>query len=111
MTDLITTPHLADPDGDGVANLLEYATAMSPTHHDLMPAVAAKSGATLEFVYTRNKTASDLSYIVEWSDDLTTWSTADVTSSIMTDGATTQEIKAVLPATVVRRFVRLNVAH
>ena len=43
----------------------------------------------LEFIYTRNKAATDLSYTVEWSDDLATWSAAGVTQSVLTDSATT----------------------
>ncbi|MFM2166121.1 MAG: hypothetical protein RIS79_492, partial [Verrucomicrobiota bacterium] len=102
---------LADPDGDGVTNLLEYATARNPWSNDASPVGAAWLSGMLEFIYTRNKAATDLSYTVEWSDDLATWSAAGVTQSVLTDSATTQEIKALVPATVGRRFVRLNVVR
>lgn len=99
----------ADPDNDGVQNLLEYATAMNPTLNDAVPMSALKNGNTLEFIYTKNKAATDVTYIVEWSDDLVTWSTVGVTSSVFTDGTTTQQIKALVPAGVAKRFVHLKV--
>ncbi len=111
LTNTTLTDELADPDGDGVANLLEYATARNPVSNDASPASAAWSGGTLEFIYTRNKAATDVTYTVEWSDDMAIWSAAGVTQSVLTDGTTIQEIKALVPASVVRRFVRLNVSR
>ena len=99
----------ADNDADGVVSLLEYATAMNPAANDKVPASATTAGNTLEFIYTKNKAATDVTYVVEWTDDLTAWSTADVTSSVLTDGATTQQIKALVPGGTNRRFVRLKV--
>ena len=103
----------ADKDHDGAANLLEYATAMNPNAHDRVPVTADKVGATLEFIYTRNSSATDLTYAVEWSDTLTagSWSTAGVTQSLIpgSDNGTTQQWKAVVPSGMTQRFVRLRV--
>lgn len=100
----------ADFDADGVTNLMEYATAMNPTLNDTVPAAATKVGSNLEYVYTKNKAATDVTFRVEWSDTLANdWSSVGVTSSVLTDGATTQQIKALVPAGVARRFVRLRV--
>jgi hypothetical protein len=99
----------ADADNDGIPNLLEYATAMNPAANDAVPLSATKAGATLEFIYTKNKAATDVTYTVEWSDDLITWSIAGITSSILSDNGTTQQIKAIVPASGVRRFVHLKV--
>jgi autotransporter-associated beta strand protein len=101
----------ADGDGDRVVNLIEYATKMNPASNDKLPATATKAGATIEFIYTKNKAATDVTISVEWSDNLTTWSSAGVTTSVLTDGATTQQIKAVVPAAVAKRFVRLKVTR
>ena len=101
----------ADPDSDDVSNLMEYATGMNPAVNDVVPVAATKVSNTLEFIYTKNKSATDVTYTVEWSDDLTTWSTAGVTSSLLTDGATTQQIKALVPAGTNRRFVHLKVTR
>ena len=101
----------ADNDKDGTANLIEYATGMNPTVGDTVPQSASKNGSMLDFIYTKNKAATDLTYTVEWSDAFTTWSTAGVTSTILSDNGTTQQIKASVPAagTVPQRFVRLKI--
>ena len=100
-----------DSDGDGIRNLLEYATAMNPAVNDKVLVSATKSANALEFIYTKNKLATDVTYTVEWSDDLSAWSTTGVSSSVLTDGATTQQIKALVPAGVNRRFVHLRVTR
>ena len=105
-----------DGDNDGSANLLEYATKMNPTLNDVVPQTATKNGNTLEFVYTKNKTATDVTFIVEWSDTLMSgsWSTAGVSAPvILSDNGTTQQIQVTVPSGsgVVRRFVRLQVTR
>jgi autotransporter-associated beta strand protein len=102
----------ADDDKDGVFNLLEYAFASSPSTNTSLPHSAARNGSNLEYTYTKNKSATDVTYTVEWTDNLTTWSTAGVTSSLLSDNGTTQQIKATVPAgTNGRRFVRLKVTR
>lgn len=105
----------ADKDHDGTANLLEYATAMNPNAHDRVPITADKVGATLEFTYTRNNSATDLTYAVEWSDTLAaaSWSTAGVSQSLIpgSDNGTTQQWKAVVPGGTTHRFLRLRVTR
>jgi fibronectin-binding autotransporter adhesin len=102
---------LADNDQDGTSNLVEYATGMNPTISDPVPQSAQKNGSFLDFIYTKNKAATDVTYSVEWSDAFTTWSITGVTSSLLSDNGTTQQIKAAIPAgsTVTRRFARLKV--
>jgi autotransporter-associated beta strand protein len=104
----------ADTDGDGVANLLEYATKMNPAANDVAPQSATKNGTNLEYIYTKNKAATDVTFAVEWSDDFTTWSTAGVTQALVpgSDNGVTQQWKATLPAGVNgKRFVRLRVTR
>jgi hypothetical protein len=100
-----------DNDKDGASNLMEYATCMNPFANDAVPQSAITSGENLEFFYTRNKTATDVTYTVEWSDDLATWSTAGVSSRVLADAMTIQQIKAQVPSGVMRRFVRLKVTR
>jgi endo-1,4-beta-xylanase len=104
-----------DLDSDGVENLLEYATKMNPTASDRVPQSATKNGVNLEFIYTKNKSATDITYIVEWSDTLLNdWSTAGVSApTILSDNGTTQQLKVTVPAGsgVARRFVRLKVTR
>ena len=103
----------ADNDKDGTSNLIEYATGMNPTVSDTVPQSAAKNGSVFDFIYTKNKAATDLTYTVEWSDAFTTWSIAGVTITVLSDNGTTQQIKASIPAasTVPRRFVRLKLTR
>jgi autotransporter-associated beta strand protein len=103
-----------DYDEDGSSNLLEYATAMNPAVNDASPISATKVGNTLEFIYTKNKAATDAIFTVEWSDDLTTWSTAGVDQALVpgSDNGTTQQWKTTLPpGTNGRRFVRLRITR
>ena len=104
----------ADTDSDGTANLLEYATKMNPAANDALPQSAAKTGSNLEFTYTKNKSATDVTFTVEWSDDFTTWSTAGVTQALVpgSDNGVTQQWKATMPAGANgRRFVHLRVTR
>ncbi len=102
-----------DGDNDGSTNLLEYATKMNPAANDPVPQSVTKNGSVLDFIYTKNKSATDVTFSVEWSDTLgNDWSTSGVTApTILSDTGTTQQIKALVPATVGRRFVHLKVTR
>ncbi len=102
----------ADPDNDGLPNLLEYALNLPPNAVSRAPASVQAMGGNLEFLYDRGTAAFNggTSYQVEWSDDLTTWSGAGVVETLLSDDGTTQQVKATLPAgSGGRRFVRLRV--
>ena len=104
----------ADPDGDGLPNLIEYACATDPNTPSIAPYALNSNGANFEFLYTKNKAATDVTYSVEWSNSLLTgsWSTAGVTSFMVSDNGDTQQIKATVPAgTSGRIFVRLRVTR
>lgn len=105
----------ADKDNDGTPNLLEYAFATDPNTSNLSSYSATLSGSTLDFVYTKNKAATDVIYSLEWSDTLANdWSTAGVAAPIiLSDNGTTQQIKVTVPydGGVGRRFVRLKVTR
>jgi hypothetical protein len=65
---------LADPDGDGLDNLLEYATVSDPN-------VAAQGGTVpdiinngnIQLTFHRNVSATDLTYVIRYSDSLSNW--------------------------------------
>ena len=104
----------ADPDHDGLENLLEWACGLIPTASSSLPTSSVLNGTDIEFNYTRSLAAvnAGVTFAVEWSDSLlgTSWSTSGVTQSVLTDNGTTQQMKATLPAgTSGQRFVRLKV--
>jgi hypothetical protein len=104
----------ADADNDGTENLLEYATAMNPTIGDRPPVSATLNGNVFDFTYTKNKSATDVTYLVEWSDTLNNdWTILGVSApTILNDNGTTQQLKVTVPAgTNTRRFVRLKVTR
>ncbi len=70
----------ADPDADGVPNLIEYALGSDARSASAagVPVVALESG-NWSFTYTRPVDRSDLVYSVEQSTDLIHWNTTDVT--------------------------------
>jgi regulation of enolase protein 1 (concanavalin A-like superfamily)/dienelactone hydrolase len=116
----------ADPDGDGIANLLEYALA--DTGSSLDPADANTAGlptvtvesSKLKLSFERNTSATDVKYEIEASDDLATWTTIAtrnagasswtfVSPVNVTDsgGAVTVTDSATITSTS-RRFLRLK---
>jgi len=105
----------ADPDGDGHANLMEYALAMNPRLADPPLQQGELLDGFLTLTYKRSKTAADLTCIVEVSNDLQTWQSgpADIsTPVILNDDGFTQtiQVKDLTPSSSVgRRFIRLRV--
>ncbi|MBP6865888.1 MAG: immunoglobulin domain-containing protein [Candidatus Didemnitutus sp.] len=65
----------ADPDADGLSNLLEYALGLDPTSASAVAQPAAGVAASeWTYTYTRPADRSDLTYTVEYSTTLTGWS-------------------------------------
>lgn len=102
---------LADPDGDSLTNLLEYALVLDPKSPD------ASSGQKMldesRLFYTRRSGVPDLSFTVETSTDLQTWSygAAFTATPLLTpintqsESVTVQSLQAGEP----RHFMRLRV--
>ena len=72
-----------DPDKDGLVNLLEYAFGLNPASADTtgLP-VTAVTGGRLTVTY-RRLTGSGVTYAVESSSDLKTWSSTTVTETLV----------------------------
>jgi hypothetical protein len=127
----------ADPDNDGVANLLEYALARDPhTPDGLGETLRVEAVATdddegrihLEITFVRPPGREDLRYVVEVSDDLVTWRrghaygadadnqttdlpTVEVERTALSDGGERVRVRdgAVVGEETPRRFLRLRV--
>lgn len=100
---------LADPDKDGILNLMEYALGLNATTPGTagLPAVAA-SGSFVTLTYSRPSAITDLTYQVEWSGNLTSWSTTGVTEQTLSDDGTTRTIRANVPVSGTRQFLHLK---
>jgi hypothetical protein len=101
----------ADPDGDAILNLLEYGLNLDPNvaHRGDLPTVSRSAGNVV-LSFRKNTAATDLTYSVEWSDDLDTWSVTGVT---ITPGAITGSTQSmsgsVAESSSGKRFLRLRV--
>lgn len=104
----------ADPDHDGIVNLIEFATGRSPGTPDGSITALTKSAGVLEFTYRKSHAAvaDGFQFAVEWSDALPAgWSVTGVTQALVpdTDDGVSTLWKATLPSGPNRRFVRLKV--
>ena len=104
----------ADPDHDGIVNLVEFALGLNPMLPSTLPAALVVNGDQLEYTYTRSKAALGIvRFTVERSDSLLagSWMTQDITEPDppLADNGVLQTVKAVLPAGGGRRFVRLRI--
>ena len=104
----------ADPDRDGITNLLEYALGLDPAVPGVIPASLALDGGNLEYTYTRSTGAwqNGAVYQIEWSDTLAagSWSTETVTQQITSTQGALQTVKASIPKGATgKRFLRLKV--
>ena len=108
----VTGPGM-DPDQDGLNNLLEWALHLDPNKPDtFIPAVNMDS-STLEYTYTRRKTAPGQAiYQVEWSDTLADpWTPAPSDPASEIDD-TRESVRTVVPlGTGDRRFIRLKITQ
>ena len=109
----------ADPDGDGIANLLEYALALNPNVASVggVPMAQADSSCgCLSLVYTRILSATDLTYTAEAAADPGgLWSTNGITQTVLGSDGVTQTNKASDAgnpiATSAKRFMHLRVTR
>ena len=112
----------ADPDKDGLNNLMEYALASNPlvdsrsdlpTGETKLIEVDGTTASYLTITFRRQLAASDLTYTVELSGNLAAWdpdTAVQVSSSDHGDGTASEVWRAPMPLTTdPRQFVRLRV--
>lgn len=103
---------LADPSGRGLANLLNYALGRSArsggfTAPVTVTTVTDNGNSFLQLAFTRKSYANDLTYFVEASDDLVTWTTLQTVAPGL---PTLQQVRdSVVTSGAARRFLRLRV--
>ena len=102
-----------DKDADGVVNLIEYATGSNPLVAGTAAYSTAMAGNFLALTYTRIADTT-LTYTVESSSDLVTWSTVATANNPSTGAANVSGAVTVtdtVTASPGRRFLRLKVSH
>ena len=103
----------ADPDGDSLSNLLEYAFHSDPKQ----PSAANLPYSVMEplyfsLIYTRALAPTDLTFTIEESSDLITWFVVTPSNVILADDGITQTVKARVPMMGARNMsLRLRVSH
>jgi hypothetical protein len=101
----------ADPYHTGKSNLLAYASDL-PASYALTPAgsTVSANSTSLYFTYTRLHAAPDVTYSLEQSIDLRSWSDASFTSEVVANSVSTDAVRAnVAIAGDARLFLRLRV--
>ena len=104
----------ANPDADGLINLVEYYMALDPLvtdDSDVLEVRVNESGDEIVCTYRRSKDAVDVRGGVEWSADTVTWSSDGVVRNVIGDLADAWIIEASVPFTEAERakFLRLRV--
>ena len=103
----------ADPDGDGIENLLERAFGLNPHGPSTLPihTVLAPAASHIVVTYTRRIEAKlEIKTRVVWSDLPSTgaWSDAGVVETVVSTAGNIETVEASVPAGVSRRFIRID---
>jgi hypothetical protein len=103
----------ADPDQDGLSNLLEYAFNLDPKSPSTTNRPSSAIDSTyFSLIYTKVLGATDLTYSIEQSTDLMNWSVVSPTNEILDDNGVTELIKAKIAiGGATKLFLRLRVSN
>ena len=118
-TNVAISGDFADPDGDGIVNLLEYALHLDPNVAGTtgLPTAEVDAGCEcLTLTYNKVLAATDLVYTAEGADEPGgSWSTNGITEAVVSADNATQTIKASDTgnpfATAVKRFMHLRITR
>lgn len=106
---------MQDFDGDGLANLIEWACILNPKSSSPLPLSPARNGTVWECVYPQSVAATSAGVVmsVEWSDTLLPgdWHSSGVSYAILSDDGVVRQMKAAVSINgISRRFLRLAVS-
>ncbi len=98
----------ADPDGDNLDNLIEYALNLAPKSPSTSPVSMIDAGGYLAISVAKNPAAPDITWGAQVTDDLTTWPSA----VILTNTANTFSARDDVPKSAAnRRSIRLKITR
>lgn len=101
----------ADPDGDGLRNLVEYFCGLDPSQADPTPTAAVRNGL-LQMEYRRSKNTIGIIGVAKASvdpSDPAGWSETGVTDELLEDHPDHEIRRASVTVGAPRRFLRLEV--
>ena len=106
----------ADPDFDGIVNLMEYALSLQPRVPDIhspnLPRASIEvigGVKSLSFQYIRDLSRTGIIYGLEVSNDLGVWSAFTGQDVLINQTGTIETRKASLPIVNARKMLRLSV--
>ncbi len=109
-----------DFDGDGVQNLLEFAFGTNPTQpcagplcHQggvITPGLPHMEGNGAVFMRRKDRVAAGIAYTVEFSPDLSIWTVATTTPTVLAEDGTNEVVSVPMPAAQTRHFFRVKVS-
>lgn len=101
----------ADPDGDGLSNFVEFALGLAPHTPDAagLPTLKIEGGQAV-FRFTRPKIITGVTYLVQTSTDLVSWSEAGSAPVVEASTLDAETLVLVFPNGGPQFFVRLQIA-
>jgi hypothetical protein len=78
---------LGDPDHDGLTNLMEYALGSDPQTFTGVEAALSEDDDEWIFTYSRPAARTDVTYLVEYSTDLASWTSEGVAHERVATGS------------------------
>lgn len=101
---------MADPDGDGLANLLEYLTVSDPRRASPNPlTVSLTPGGTVRYQWSQRPDAAGPLPVLQLSPELQSWAASGPPTAVPTTRAVVlQTVDLPTPLPSLRRFARLT---
>ncbi len=102
----------ANPSGDGLVNLVKYALGLDPTMPEINPVTADTSTGYLRLTVPKNPNATDITYNVQFTSDLTDPMSWVTSTFYVQNSSTTLQVRDTMPVSgTAKRFVRLQISR